>query len=128
MTENQTSDLKPCPFCGGEADSKRVLVAFEGAQRWVGCEKCGFYRRQTNDSKESQDAAIAAWNRRAAGWISPGDRLPEIGVYVMCWDGRMMFVAKNEAEGGEWWEYYASERATRRVTKWAPLLDPPEAE
>ena len=53
-------ELKPCPFCGGEAD---IWRAHEGRTAWIACMgKCVVLI-----SKEylSDDEAIAAWNRRA---------------------------------------------------------------
>lgn len=48
--------LKPCPFCGGEADLQESLCA-----GWfVECE-CGATSRIAYDSKKE---AIEAWNRR----------------------------------------------------------------
>jgi len=58
MTDNQTTELLPCPFCGSEA-SKRL---FYGARYGVYCDECdarvgGLFKTETE--------AIAAWNTRA---------------------------------------------------------------
>lgn len=70
------SELKPCPFCGGEAsadgqvkyhgkhdafwsDRKRITKA-----HYVNCMKCGISNRGLLGHR-TQAAAIAAWNRRA---------------------------------------------------------------
>lgn len=47
-------ELKPCPFCGGEA---KILV---GTERLAICTKCG----ANTESFEHEVDAIAAWNRR----------------------------------------------------------------
>ena len=62
--------LKPCPFCGGEASThicgseayeigspRRHIVA-----RWVSCDSCGASGSSTFD----MDEAIKAWNIRVS--------------------------------------------------------------
>ena len=63
--------LKPCPFCNGEANTyvqgyaNRVKIE-------VGCRVCGFWftdfaieGSSFNMLKESEEKLIARWNRRA---------------------------------------------------------------
>ena len=47
--------LKPCPFCGGEAE-----IVMSGGDRRVDCKKCG----ARSDWYDTEAEAIAAWNRR----------------------------------------------------------------
>lgn len=50
------ADLKPCPFCGGEAHATNGV-----GEWWVSCLACfGGAPLQT-----SRDLAVAAWNTRA---------------------------------------------------------------
>ena len=67
------AELKPCPFCGGEAS---VAIAPYAGVAFVECKRCsammGRYQkggRTDHDGfwthLESQEAAIEAWNRRA---------------------------------------------------------------
>lgn len=60
--------LLPCPFCGG-ADICHEPLDYQNGS-WVMCESCG----ASTDSKDSNAAAIATWNRRAAPPIAPGER------------------------------------------------------
>lgn len=48
-------ELKPCPFCGGEAE-----IVMSGGDRRVDCKKCG----ARSDWYDTEAEAIAAWNRR----------------------------------------------------------------
>ncbi len=51
------TELKQCPFCGGEA------VLFENTDyAYVYCNECG---SQTDESHGTAGAAVAAWNTRA---------------------------------------------------------------
>ena len=58
MTDSTDSALKPCPFCGGEADIDHDHTVEENHA--FGCRKCGVWFDTFN-----ADDAIAAWNRRA---------------------------------------------------------------
>ena len=58
-------DLKPCPFCGGEA-----LLSHDyegGGASYVRCTKCGLESIRFLKSFEcaSDDRAVEFWNRRA---------------------------------------------------------------
>lgn len=50
------ADLKPCPFCGGEA----TLAGFSG-NWYVRCDKC----LATSDDRALEQTVIDAWNTRA---------------------------------------------------------------
>jgi len=54
------SELKPCPFCGGEAKTIKNAV---GTLFWVYCWKCG--ARSDSYTIEYEQKAIDAWNTRA---------------------------------------------------------------
>lgn len=55
-----SEELKPCPFCGGEAivkGSDKMLIW------WVDCKTSQCHASDNADTL-SREAAIAAWNRR----------------------------------------------------------------
>lgn len=57
-------ELKPCPFCGGEAriHSKVLAEGFDSGY-WAVCDECG---KGDTLPHESEEEAAAAWNDRAA--------------------------------------------------------------
>lgn len=62
-----TSELKPCPFCGGKAE---IRVVKEGEMSIIYCATyyCGFSRHSYNNGETDQEVAVRlaiAWNRRA---------------------------------------------------------------
>lgn len=59
-----SDELKPCPFCGGEA---RAFYSEEGGTFDVQCQRCGaipFIGSRTSEIR-TLDGVIAAWNARA---------------------------------------------------------------
>lgn len=59
--------LKPCPFCGGEANicSYRTYVNSSLVRKYyVSCKVCGI-ELPTCQSSENKSDAINNWNRRA---------------------------------------------------------------
>ena len=59
--------LKPCPFCGGEAQLLRISKSPNGVEEWFvscGSENCDLYPHSTIPYASAEIAA-AAWNRRA---------------------------------------------------------------
>lgn len=64
-------DLKPCPFCGGEA----TLKYLETRGYYIKCEKCGVM--QTNGNQKAE--AYEAWNRMGNGdKASPVERTAKV--------------------------------------------------
>ena len=59
-------NLKPCPFCGGEAAVATTLDDEGGIVYSVGCHKCRIAIAKQRDGYfwERKYDAIEAWNRR----------------------------------------------------------------
>lgn len=64
-------DLKPCPFCGGEAHHTSYKDAYKAERHNIQCSECGAeagYGDITGGlSWSSYEVAKAAWNRRFNG-------------------------------------------------------------
>lgn len=59
MTDNRTTELLPCPFCGGEAELYSTVPTHDGFWSCI-CRDCG-----ASTSFGSEAEAITAWNTRA---------------------------------------------------------------
>jgi Lar family restriction alleviation protein len=57
-------ELKPCPFCGGEAEIKKTKQCWTEAYSVV-CKDKGCRGHAVKPLRD-KEAAIVAWNRRAA--------------------------------------------------------------
>lgn len=65
-----SEELKPCPFCGGEAKLARNYIIIKGKSEkssWVYCTKCSSKTTYFLRSKVERymSTAAEAWNRRA---------------------------------------------------------------
>lgn len=62
MTDNRTTELLPCPFCGGEAEIVDVdpTPHYVKEGHWVICKEC----KASAHVFENRDKAIEAWNTR----------------------------------------------------------------
>ena len=64
-------ELKPCPFCGGEATTSEKEIKQEILKQqpygwgWVGCQSCRVFMNWSNGDRGKR-LAIEAWNRRVA--------------------------------------------------------------
>ena len=61
MTDNRTTELLPCPFCGGEAEMLTAESMHGGNLYGVMCNCCA----GRTDVFDTEAEAIAAWNARA---------------------------------------------------------------
>ena len=97
----------------------------------VQCSCCGAVVGK--DTFPTEEAAIAAWNRRASGWISVEDRLPDfeddVLVVYRC-DGQS-YVKTACYIAGSWSSLYDEYRISNQeeiITHWQPLPEPPEVD
>lgn len=71
------TNLKPCPFCGGEAKYRSCINvqpiiddvgAYVGADEYYfekcGCENCGIWFESCEDDYEPEEITIERWNKR----------------------------------------------------------------
>jgi Lar family restriction alleviation protein len=106
--------LLPCPFCGGEA--KLDINDDHTNKVFIYCKTCGISTDTYLPSGKQE--AIAAWNRRAGGWIPIKERLPDPGKNVLATDGySVRFVSL--MENGLW-------KTVIDPTHWMPLPQAPE--
>lgn len=120
------SDLKPCPFCGGEADSDMDCEYGSPCGWSVTCELCGL-----TVYKESKALAEAAWNTRTSQWNPDMEAAPYETPVLTLWAGNkqlkpvvLVNIKNNGLNLGKrdsWWRSKPSEMPT----KWMPL---PEGE
>lgn len=106
--------LKPCPFCGGEAETLTAESMHGGNLYGVMCANCA----GRSDVYDTEAEAIAAWNSRAAmefdNWFylpKPKEPIVEVTETTHAWDGTKV---KTDVF------YQVQEQA---VIKWAKELD-----
>jgi len=62
------TELKPCPFCGGDAELKEKEYATAGHKKWayVRCKVCEATSNYFSENLAycANEKAIEAWNRR----------------------------------------------------------------
>lgn len=108
--------LKPCPFCGGEAELRKWAI--EG-DILVWCKSCGAETK----SGHRVEAITTAWNTRADSWPRVRrypDEVPPIKGYVLKWN----------IPNGEWWPCRNAGIGSRDSFLWlpAPPMPPPPKE
>lgn len=129
------SELKPCPFCGGEAGFQ---YGYFNSDVYVRCNEC----RACSEVRVSEKAAIAAWNRRADGWIPVSERLPNVpekkdGKYnfnkCLVTNGKFISIAYRDMvayplkDYEEWiFQDICFDINDHDVTHWMPLPEPPK--
>jgi hypothetical protein len=78
-----STELLPCPFCGGEADL--CVDSAHSTAYWIGCSTIGCFGNK--QWEETEVEAIRAWNRRRLvhtpiGILSPWNRPITKGSFI----------------------------------------------
>ena len=134
MSEEMQIELKPCPFCGGEARVNHRMdigVPFGDSGHIVSvrCD-CGA-KIECRAAKEewARNYAVKAWNRclqkaaPMAEWISVEERLPEqYGPFLIADNEGNMEVATWTKQFG----WFSGCYRVKHVTHWMPLPEPPK--
>ena len=129
------NELKPCPFCGGEAELT------SGSTSAVACSKCNVHTSFITNiyGEDTTQRAIDRWNTRADGWISVDERLPEADFaaiydvdseypsYIVMIEGATV-PTNLYFDGEDWSEEQDMCGEKYRVTHWMPLPEPPKEE
>lgn len=62
-------DLKPCPFCGGEASISETFTVYDGSHKtpstyYGSCMLCGCNMKGVGGGLETKEQAAEYWNNR----------------------------------------------------------------
>lgn len=101
-------DLRPCPFCGGNAELKTYRDNLRGDKFAAMCQKTDCPGR-TYKRRETPKAAINAWNRRVE---------PENRVLTMA---ELEAHCKGGADAAPVWIEY---KITKELSRWIYILEP----
>lgn len=132
------SELKPCPFCGGEGDVEQVKSLINTASYQAACsnEDCCAYQFLMHNYPTKRQA-IKAWNTRADDW-RPIETAPKDGRALLAWNGNPLnyvwmvcwaeeggwFIPSCGRDGQTHGGYFSSPQFS--PTHWKPLPEPPQ--
>lgn len=113
------SDLKPCPFCGGEAEVRMRHDSVFGVD-WY---RAQCVNEHLGSEKTSKDKAITAWNTRpdTLGWQTV-ETAPSSGPKVWVF-GRFHKEPELALPDGDFWRYRKKEGGAS-IEHWMPQVIP----
>ncbi len=120
------TDLKPCPFCGGEPSG----FPKDGPPETVNCLSCLIrsYVLFGFECGEQHGLAPDDWNTRATDWrdisTAPRDGRRIIASTASYTEPLILYWCKHNGQEA-WWDWDLDSYTD--VTHWQPLPDPPEA-
>ena len=117
-----SSELKPCPFCGGLDQSKNYI---DGVLVRMSCHKCPLEFSQVED-----EDLISEWNTRTEPkWIDVNDRLPEIDreweLFLVAGSGGISCVGFWNTRSRKFLDEPFGMALEYPVTHWQPFPTPP---
>ena len=117
------TELRSCPFCADIHIRITKTMHLDGDISYQAmCLHCGAISGHPRMSKE---AAIKAWNTRTNRWSLVSDGLPEMGEWLLVWNGCHM--VGEIAENGCFYDN-CDGLEIRGVTHWMILPSPPGEE
>lgn len=140
-------ELKPCPFCGGNAKmfSAKANAAGTRFVYWVECNGSMCKCSPKTENYYTKEEAAEAWNKRASDWIPCSERMPDMMADrrpesawsddlkpsddVLCYTNfKRQIVAWYSHAYDEWTDVEEDHTYSRdQITHWMPLPpDPPE--
>ena len=115
------TELKNCPFCG-DNNVKPYNLLGQDTDYAVAC--CNIDCGAEGPDKDTEEAAIKAWNTRTDWWIPVSERLPEDDSLTLIYDEVSQRTYLGRLEWGDW--FYKGVKCY--PTHWRPLPAPPEEE
>ena len=106
--------LLPCPFCGHKPKMRNDLNGENEPYYQVRHDCMCLLSEIKTFCHKTEAEAIAAWNRRADGWIPVEERLPEEGEIVIVSNGGFINMVLNVFD------------AVEGATHWMPMPSPPK--
>ena len=121
-------ELLPCPHCGKiepvelwDASLESMELGGIGVVCNVLKDGCG----AMGGHGDTEDEAIAAWNRRPSGWLPMSTCPNYVGILVAYGDGSVEAIQAADNDFVWRWDYGKKEWGITKPIAWQPLPPPP---